>query len=296
MEPQIKKLRKQAKPDTPEHEALARDHPAEDAQKSYHTVLEQHVQQATEEIERPAQGLFLSSLSAGLDLGFGPLLMAVIAGVGAGVFAPALIELLMALAYTVGFVLVVVGRSALFTEHTTSAVLPVLARRASIHQMFRLWAVVLAGNLTGAVVIGAFIGLIAPRMNVVTASELARIADKLLAHEGWLMVLSAIAAGWLMGLLSWLVVASRETVSQILVVVITTFVIAVVGLHHSIAGSIEVLMAMFSGAPITFASFAAFLAWTVVGNVVGGVVFVALLKFGHVRASTAVSDRSRSHR
>src|SRR3954471_10959759 len=64
---------------TPAHEALARDTPQEDAQKSYHTVLEQHIQRAQEAIERPAAGLLLSSFSAGLDIGFGPFLMAVIA-------------------------------------------------------------------------------------------------------------------------------------------------------------------------------------------------------------------------
>jgi len=55
-------------------ERAARDQPLEKPQKSYHTILEQHVAQAQEELERPVGGLLLSSLSAGLDLGFGPLL------------------------------------------------------------------------------------------------------------------------------------------------------------------------------------------------------------------------------
>jgi formate-nitrite transporter family protein len=287
MEADVKELRKSANPDSREHEALAHDRPREDAQKSYHTVLEQHVQQATEELERPALGLFLSSLSAGLDIGFGPLLMAVIASSTASVLPRPIVELLMALAYTIGFVLVVVGRSALFTEHTTSAVLPVLAKRAGIEKIFRLWSIVLIGNLIGGTLIAAFIGIIGPHLGVVDAAELGSIAHKLLSHDWWLMLMSAVVAGWIMGLLAWLVVASRETMSQIVVVVLTTFVIGSAGLHHSIAGSIEVLMALFAGTGVTLGDYGVFILWTVVGNAIGGVVFVALLKFGHVRASTS---------
>src|SRR5919107_766329 len=59
--------------------SIATDIPRQEPQKSYHTILEQHVRQAQEELERPAGALLLSGLSAGLDLGFGPFLMAVIA-------------------------------------------------------------------------------------------------------------------------------------------------------------------------------------------------------------------------
>jgi formate/nitrite transporter FocA (FNT family) len=185
----------------------------------------------------------------------------------------------------VGFVFVVMGRSELFTEQTTSAVLPVLSRRANIGQLLRLWALVLIANLAGAAVIAAVIAQVGPRMEVIEVSAFHDIAARLLDHPWWIMFLSAIAAGWLMGLLAWLVIASRDTVSQVLFVLLTTFVIGIAGFHHSIAGTTEVLMAVFANAGPTLADFARFLLWSVLGNAVGGTVFVALLKFGHVRAS-----------
>lgn len=263
----------------------ATDVPRQEPQKSYHTILEQHVRQAQEELERPAGALLLSGLSAGLDLGFGPFLMAVIATLTAKEMPHSVTQILMTLAYGVGFIFVVMGRSALFTEQTTSAVLPVLSRRASLRQLLRLWGLVLISNLAGAAVIAAIISQVGPRMGVIEIGALRDIASKLLAHEWWIMLLSAIAAGWLMGLLAWLVIASRDTVSQIIVVTLTTFVIGIAGFHHSIAGTIEVLMAAFAGAGATFDGFARFLLWSVLGNALGGAVFVALLKFGHVRAS-----------
>jgi formate-nitrite transporter family protein len=50
-------------------------------------------------------------------------------------------------------------------------------------------------------------------------------------------------------------------------------------LFHSIIGSIEVLMGMFAGAPITWGSWITrFLIPAVIGNAVGGVFFVTALK------------------
>lgn len=285
MTTETRQQRSEVKLTSPEHEALAEDKPHEDAQKSYHTVLEQHVQQATEDLERPARGLLLSSFSAGLDLGVGPFLMAVIASLTQGSFSQPARDFLLAFAYGAGFIFVVVGRSALFTEQTTSAVLPVLAHRIGIARLLRLWILVLIGNLAGSAIIAAFIAMLGPALGVVDPKSFSEIASKLLDHASWTIFFSAIAAGWLMGLLSWLVVASRETISQIIVVALTTFVIGIAGLHHSIAGSIEVLMAVFSGAGFTLRDYARFAALAVFGNAVGGVVFVALLKFGHVQAS-----------
>jgi formate/nitrite transporter FocA (FNT family) len=271
-----------------EHEQLARDQPSKEAQKSYHTVLEQHIQQALEDLERPASGLLLSSFSGGMDLGFGPFLMAVSATLMHGVFSRPVHEVVVAAAYTVGFIFVVVGRSALFTEQTTSAVLPVLARRTGVTRLFRLWALVLTGNLLGAATIALFIAMLGPAMGIIRPEALSEIANKLLHHPWWIVLLSAIAAGWLMGLLAWLVVASRETLSQIVLVIITTFVIGIANLHHSIAGSIEILMALFAGVGPNFLDYARFAVVAILGNAIGGAVFVALLKFGHVRASLDV--------
>jgi formate/nitrite transporter FocA (FNT family) len=268
-----------------------RDRPLDEAQKSYHTGLEQQVVEATGELERPAAGLLLSSFSGGLDLGFGPFLMAVALTLVSGAWSHQASQILLANAYAVGFLFVVIGRSTLFTERTTSAVLPVLARKARIHQLLRLWGLALAGNLLGVTVIAAIIALLGPALGVVHKSALAEIAHELVRQPWPVILLSAVLAGWLMGLMTWLVTAARDTTGQILAVWITAFVLGLIGLHHSIAGSIEILMALFAGAGPTFADFGKFLLWAVLGNAIGGSCFVALLKFGHVKAG-AVSPRA----
>src|ERR1043165_4531586 len=126
---------------------LATDLPSQEPQKSYHTILEQHVRQAEEELQRPVAALLLSGLSAGLDLGFGPFLMAVISTLTSKELPHSVTQILITLGYSVGFIFVVMGRSELFTEQTTSAVLPVLSRRANVRQLVRLWVLVLIANL-----------------------------------------------------------------------------------------------------------------------------------------------------
>lgn len=280
-----RELRRHTRVTDAEHERLREDRRQDEAQKSFHTVIEQEIQQAREDLERPAAALLLSGLAAGLDLGLGPLLMCVVLTLTRDEFSHAVTEMLVAGAYSFGFVFVVIGRSALFTEQTTSAVLPVLARRVKGVRLVRLWALVLTANLLGAALIAAMGAFLGPRLGMFDTAAIGEIAQRVLAHDPWTIAFSAVLAGWVMGLLSWLVVAARDTVSQILIVAMTTFLIGIAGLHHSIAGSVEVLLAVFAQAGASWGDFARFIVLAAAGNAVGGSVFVALLKFGHVNAS-----------
>jgi formate-nitrite transporter family protein len=81
------------------------------------------------------------------------------------------------------------------------------------------------------------------------------------------------------------VTAGRDTLSQTFFVFLATFFIGLLGLHHCIAGSIEVLLGVFSGQGADAGSYARFLLLSTLGNIVGGAVFVALFKYGHIRAA-----------
>lgn len=276
--------RREVAPSNAAQRAVRRDRPLEASRKSYHTVLEQQIEQAEEELERPATALLLSGLAAGLELGFGPFAMAVQSTLTKDVFPRPVQELLNASLYAVGFVFVVLGRSALFTEHTTSSVLPVLARRKSARALFRLWALVLGANVAGGALFAWGGTILGPALGVAEPAAFGEMARRVVDKPAGVMFLSAVAAGWLMGLLAWLTTAARDTVSQIVLVWLTTMVIGLAGLHHSIAGTVEVLLGVFAGTGATLADYARFLLWAVTGNAVGGATF-ALLKYGHVRES-----------
>jgi formate/nitrite transporter FocA (FNT family) len=192
-----------------------------------------------------------------------------------------IVEILMANMYSVGFIFVILGRSELFTEHTTLAFLPVLNGTASLTSLLRLWFFIYTSNLIGAAIFALLATSIGPALEVVDPQAFGVIARNLVGHSWWIILLSGVLAGWMMGLLSWLVTASRDTVSQILVVWLVTTAIGLAHLHHSILGTVEVLAAVFAGQGVTLAQFGHFLLWATLGNAVGGLVFVALIKYGH---------------
>ena len=254
-----------------------------DTQPSHTEILRIQIDQGLAELNRPSSGLFLSALSAGLDIGFGPLMMVVALTVAEFSFAsPLTRNLLIANAYSIGFIFVILGRSELFTEHTTLAVLPVMDRQATLRQLGRLWGIVYIGNIVGGTIIAGIIVVVAPGLEVVDPKAFVEIGSTYAEH-GWVaLVLTAVLAGWLMGLLSWLVAAADDTLSRIVFVWLIASAIGFAHLPHSIAGTVEVLMGVFSSDELTFLEFGRFLAAATVGNAVGGSVFVALLKFSHV--------------
>jgi formate/nitrite transporter FocA (FNT family) len=101
-------------------------------------------------------------------------------------------------------------------------------------------------------------------------------------HAAMPIFLGGLLAGWLMGLLSWLVTAARDTISQIVIVWVIASVIGFAHLQHPIVGSVEVLAAVFSKQGVTMDDYGRFLLWSTIGSALGGVVFVALVKFSHV--------------
>ena len=55
-----RELRRHTRVTDAEHERLREDRRQDEAQKSFHTVIEQEIQQAREDLERPAAALLLS--------------------------------------------------------------------------------------------------------------------------------------------------------------------------------------------------------------------------------------------
>jgi formate/nitrite transporter FocA (FNT family) len=248
------------------------------------TILKQEIIAGLAELRRPTSGLFLSSLSAGLDIGFSVLMIGVVYTHFLEELGPAITRIGVATAYSVGFILVILGRSELFTEHTTLAVLPVLDGRSSLRDLARAWTVVFCGNLLGALVFAGAVQWLAPAMGAVDPWAFNRVATEIVDHSWWVIILSGVLAGWLMGELGWLVAASRDTISQVACVWIITSVIGLAQLHHVVVGSAEVAVGFMGGAtgPLDLLRFVV-LAGT--GNALGGVIFVAIIKYGHAKRS-----------
>jgi formate/nitrite transporter FocA (FNT family) len=253
-------------------------------QKSQQLILKHTEEAALTQLKRSPVGLMLSGLSAGLDIGFSVLMMAVVLTMFKGVFPDPVVHFLVSNMYPLGFMFVILGRSELFTEHTTLAVLPVLQGLAPIKKLLRLWAIVYLSNIAGGLVFTLILSYFANSLQFIHGWALAEISTNITAHSWTHLVLSAALAGWLMGLLAWLVAAARETISQILLIWIVTACIGLAGLAHSIVGNIEASIGWVRG-DISFSRYINFLLPVTLGNIIGGVFFVAVLKFSHTTLS-----------
>ncbi len=187
-----------------------------------------------------------------------------------------------AFVYPLGFVVCILSGAQLFTEHTATALYPVLDKKAGLFKLLRLWLIVVLGNLTGAAVCG---GLLVLADEVVQARHgYITIGHHLVQFSTPGLFVSAVLAGWLMALGAWLAVSSARTISQIFLIYIVTFLIGIGGLHHSIAGSVEMFTAMFLDSDqFTPAMALRFVSIALLGNLAGGSLFVALLNYGHIR-------------
>jgi formate/nitrite transporter FocA (FNT family) len=244
-------------------------------------IYENVKRDAAEELDRPTAALAFSGLFAGATLGFSGLALAA-AVVAVGPDAPAA-RLAGALFYPIGFAAAIVGRAQLFTENTLYPVTLVLDEpRRRLRGTARLWAVVFATNVAGAVLFA----VLATKTGAVphdVRAELAAVGGDAAAGSWMSFFWSGVIAGWLLALVAWLVEASSSVSGQVALIWALTFVIGLVGLDHCVSTTAEVSAAAIDGAVSVGHGFA-WLAAVTLGNVVGGVAIVGLLNYGQVRA------------
>lgn len=248
-------------------------HPYDTLEHAIHDGLNQH--------KRSKTSLLLSSIAAGLILGFAGMCVAL-----ATQFFPAsegamMNRLATALVYPLGFIICIMSGTQLFTEQTATAVYPVLDRKVKFRSLIRIWTVVLTGNLIGTLISSVLLFM---ADDVIGASHgFIEIKNHLIHFSFGQIFISAILAGWLMAQGGWLIMGTPHGSSQLICIFVVTFIIGVGGLHHSIAGSAEVFAGVLhSPSPDLLGAFK-FISSAVLGNLIGGSFFVAILNYGHIK-------------
>ena len=246
--------------------------------KSYASILVEQVMDAKETFERSLGSLFTSAFTAGLEIGISFFMILSAFALLSGVLPSQYAIVLASLLYPIGFIIVVIGQSLLFTEQTSLLSLPVLNKIEPLHKLLRLWGIVIAGNIVGGCLFAALMIGLGLNMQLFSVSDIDTYAEHILGFRWWVIFGSAILAGWMMGVTAWLVTSARDTLSRIVLVTLITGSIGFLGLHHSIVGNIEIFSALLYGNTVSLGRYLLFLVVILVGNTVGGVVFVAVLK------------------
>jgi formate/nitrite transporter FocA (FNT family) len=88
----------------------------------------------------------------------------------------------------------------------------------------------------------------------------------------------------------WMLAATDS--NRIPIIILMTYIVGLAGLTHIVAGSVEVLFLVMTGAK-TWLSFAAgYMLPTLIGNVLGGVALVSALNHAQVIAGSPPSKRA----
>ncbi|MGZ2412876.1 formate-nitrite transporter family protein [Sphingomonas sp. F9_3S_D5_B_2] len=233
--------------------------------------------EGTEELERPNSSIIWSGVAAGLTMGCSML--------GQGILRSSLPdapwrELVAAFGYSLGFLFVTMGRQQLFTETTLTVMLPVLHKTHRVRDVARYWTLVFVANIVATLLFAAAATI--PHLFRPDAVHAFTELGVKAAEPGFLGVLvKGVFAGWLIALMVWLMPAASS--AKFVVIVAVTWLISVGEFSHVIAGSIETGFAAMQGA-IGWDSYAlGFLLPALIGNSIGGVVFVALLNHAQVK-------------
>jgi formate/nitrite transporter FocA (FNT family) len=249
---------------------------AETSRLSAAEIFDRVTRGAEEELARPISNLAISAMAAGLTMGLSAIGVALLRS-AVGSDRPALASL----GYPLGFVAVILGRQQLFTENTLFPVALLLDRRRMLGRTAVLWAVVLGGNVVGALAF-ALLSVRTPALPPRVRDELVELGRHAAANGHSRVFWSAVIAGWVIALVAWLVTASTDTMAQVVVVLVLTYVVGLGEFAHSVAGTTETLSALVHG-DLGGGRFLWWFGGAVSGNAVGGVVIVALLNYGQVR-------------
>jgi formate/nitrite transporter FocA (FNT family) len=234
-------------------------------------------------LHRTWYDLLATATVAGIEIGFGVLVLLVVEHETGSV-------LLGSLAFSIGFIALLLGHSELFTEGFLVPVTTVVAGAASWLQLGRLWLGTLVGNLVGGWVVAWLIVTALPSLR----EEAVRRGTEYAASSLTLRTFAlAVLAGAAITLMTRMQNGTEDQVARIVACVAGAVVIVGAGLFHSILDSILVFAALHAGAPgIGYGSWLTWFAWTVVGNLVGGLCLVTLLRL--VRSQDRLGEWRRS--
>lgn len=230
--------------------------------------------------------LLATGFVGGVDLGLGVVAFFVIVHLTGS-------TVLGALAFTIGFIALTLGRSELFTENFLVPVAAVAARGSTPRALLRLWAGTAAFNLAGGWVLMGVVMAASPELRG-TAVDVGRHPVEV--GIGLTSFASAVLGGTIITLMTWMERGTDSMPAKLVAAAAAGFLLAAGKLQHVIVISLEAFAALQVGAPFGYADWLGMAAWAALGNIVGGLGLVTGLRLIQVGGTVLDQERDRSLR
>lgn len=225
--------------------------------------------EGTQRLHRSWRGVVITGFFGGTEVALGILAYL-------SVLAATQRPLLAGLAFSIGFLALLLGRSELFTEGFIIPVVTVAAKRASLAQLLKLWGGTLSANLVGGWVIMWLIMTGFPELHAQTVESATHFAASPLSAQSFCL---AVLGGMVITLMTRMQHGTDSVPAKIAAAIAAAFLLAGLRLFHSILDSLLIFGALITGnAPFGYLDWLGWFGYTVAGNLVGGLLFVTLLR------------------
>ncbi|HYO31349.1 MAG TPA: formate/nitrite transporter family protein [Nocardioidaceae bacterium] len=227
------------------------------------------VEEGADRLNRPLLPLAATGFLGGVDVALGVLMYLVVKHETGN-------SLLAALAFTIGFVALLMARSELFTENFLVPVTAVVAGEGSVALLLRLWLVTLVMNLVSGFMMAAMIVIALPDLHSTAVEAGTHFAE---LGVNWRSFFLAVLGGTVITLLTRMQHATDSMGVKIVPAVLMSFILVGAELFHSILDSILMFAGLLTGdAGYGWGDWGVALGWSSFGNLVGGLVLVTSLR------------------
>jgi len=241
--------------DAPEEDELAR-------------AFDRIVTQGAQRLHRTWREVITTGLAGGLEVGVGVLALL-------AVYAETRSHLLAGLAFSIGFIALLLARSELFTEGFLVPVTAVVAKRAGVGQLAKLWSGTLVANLVGGWVVMWIVVQALPELGVTAIESATTFVDAPLDLQSASL---AFLAGSSITLMTRMQQGAESETGKIVAAVAGAFILAGLVLFHSILDSLIIFAGIHAGGPFGYGDWIAWFWWTTLLNMAGGLLVVTALR------------------
>lgn len=234
----------------------------------------------------PLLELTATGFIAGVTIVFGIVALGVVESMLEPRFGGSAAAIGGALAFGIGVVFLVVGRSELFSENFFDPVAAAIDEEGGgvWARLLRLWVWIFVLNLAGgAVLVGLLTvdGALPPG----SGETLVRVAEDIAAKTWSATLVRAVLAGALITLLSYMLSAADGVAARVLVAYMVGVFLALGPFDHVIVSALHLLFGIWSSGDVGYADLLGNLALSTLGNLAGGLLLITLTHTAQVKGS-----------
>ena len=230
----------------------------------------------SELLENNKVGYVISSLLAGIYVGFGVMLIFTIGGLLSSASSPAT-KIIMGASFGVALSLVIMAGSELFTGNNFVMAVGALNKSVTWTQSIKVWIVSFIGNLLGSI-LAAYLFFLAGLSTGPVGEFIAKTSATKMSLPAAELFFRGVLCNILVCLAVWCSFKCKSESGKLIMIFWCLFVFITAGFEHSVANMTLLTIGLLSpgGAAVSIGGYFYNLLFVTLGNMVGGIVFLAI--------------------